>query len=85
MARPIFPSAFAHLCQVSLADTSRRSRCEHNRCSDHQGRCDDFLALVPEKWVPVFRKGYAQTQESRALARTLKRATLRRLSGTCSR
>src|SRR6476620_12231348 len=24
------------------------------------------LAHVPEKWIPVFRKGHAQTQESRA-------------------
>jgi hypothetical protein len=26
----------------------------------------DFLEHVPEKWAPVFRKGHATTQESRA-------------------
>ena len=31
-----------------------------------QGHRRSRLAHVPEKWVPVFRKGHAQTQKSRA-------------------
>jgi tripartite-type tricarboxylate transporter receptor subunit TctC len=64
---PDVRARFAQLGAYVKTDVARGSRCLHSNAANTvaadraQGVGQGPLAHVPEKWMPVFRKGHAQT------------------------